>query len=78
MARISRARTTAPARGARSIDSFRRTRLLSSSVSRLRLGPCRRLSHTRTAATHHGTKSGILVFLVAELTSPVRPGLLSS
>jgi hypothetical protein len=78
MARTSRARTTAPARGARSIDSFRQTRLPSSSVSRLRLGPCRRLSHTRTAATHYGAKSVILVFLAAALKSPVRPGLLLS
>jgi hypothetical protein len=64
MARASRARTTAPAPWCALIDYFRQTRLPSSSVSRLRLGPCRRLSHTRTAATHYGTKGGILVFLV--------------
>ena len=74
MARTSSARTTAPA-PRRALD-----RLLSaegmptSSVSRVATWGRAGVSvATRTAATHCGAESRILVSLGAELTGPVRP-----
>jgi hypothetical protein len=79
MARTSSARTTAPA-PRRALD-----RLLSADEVAEFLGiPVATWGRagvsvaTRTAATHDGAESGILVSLVAELTGPVRPGLLPS
>jgi hypothetical protein len=79
MAGTSSARTTAPA-PRRALD-----RLLSADEVAEFLGiPVATWGRagvsvaTRTAATHCGAESGILVSLVVELTGPVRPGLLPS